>query len=495
MTGNDDRQQSEPEPVADRESDNAAADTETAAGPRFRTFQIGALIAVLGGLLVTAANISEIASWFVPDETREVLEETRSTIATTDAKVDELMQLLRQQAAASGVNIDAASQRTIQDAIRTIVESGDQQKAAALRLLESGDSDAAAVEIAKVAAEQSRATTQTMEAAAASWRQAGAIFYTTNIAEAVRSYEAAYELRPRDPLNAKELGFTYIRAGRLNDADEKFREALSLDPEVTLQSDLHRGLGVSLQRRGDYEPSKEHLFRAIDLAEQVGDRRRRTMALLVLANIARLQGDVDHAREQFELSVELAEESGDDVLLASALNALGIAMSESAEYDDAEVTLRRALAIQDQLGDLAGRVTSYGNLGANALKSGDIDAAERYLVESVALGERLGWQQSIAIDSINLGGIAQSRGEYDAALRYLERALQIAADIGLEEFTPIIYVNMGEVERDRGNDRQACEYWAQSMPALREMNHAAVAIVTDYQAALNCPVMPDAADP
>src|SRR5690606_23852729 len=119
---------------------------------RWTALRLGAATAVLGAVLAVLANLSEIAGWFKPDETLEMVEQTRGAIEHTDEKVDELVTLLRNQAAASGLSLNIESEDTIRDAIQAIVASGNAQKQIALERLYEGDVESAADLMSKVAA-------------------------------------------------------------------------------------------------------------------------------------------------------------------------------------------------------------------------------------------------------------------------------------------------------------------------------------------------------
>jgi len=73
--------------------------------------QLGAVAAVISAILAVTANLSEIMGWFAPDQTREIVVRTQSTVEDTDAKVNELLTLLRNQAAVNGVELDIESER------------------------------------------------------------------------------------------------------------------------------------------------------------------------------------------------------------------------------------------------------------------------------------------------------------------------------------------------------------------------------------------------
>ena len=140
-----------------------------------RLIRFGALAAVLSAVLAVTANLSEIAGWFAPDETRELVEETRETIAGTDAKVEELLVLLRNQAMASGADLTLESEAAVRYAVQAIIDSGNAQKRDALDALSRGDVTQAATTMARLAADQTAAVEKTGDVAAESWLEAGAL--------------------------------------------------------------------------------------------------------------------------------------------------------------------------------------------------------------------------------------------------------------------------------------------------------------------------------
>lgn len=448
--------------------------------------RVGAIVALLGGVLVTTANISEIASWFVTSDAQDVLEETQSTLESTNAKVDELVALMRNSAAMSGLGFDPESERTIKRALTTIVESGNRRKEVAINHLIEGDVSTAASTIEEVAREQSDASRETSKAAASSWREAGALYYSSSIEKAVSSYEAAYELEPENVLNVLDLAFTFLRAGRMGDAENMFNAALDLQPPSEQLAAALRGLGAAAKLRGDYAAARSFLSRAMLIAEESGIQREIILDLLQFGAVARAQGDNEEALSVFEQAYSQSVDAGDTYLQAEALNQLGVINAVTDEYSESKRHLTMALDLHTQRKDLAGQANALGNLGANALRNGSTDEAAGYLKQSIELGETLGWQRSIALDLINLATIEASNSEFDAATATLNRALGIVTEIEYEEIRPIILVNLGEVSKDRGDFSEACRYWAEALPVLKSRGHAAVPIVEEHLQAGSC---------
>lgn len=94
---------------------------------RRKAIGLGAVAAAFSALLGVLANLSEIAGLFSPDETRDLVQETRVAVQYKDSKVSELLVLLRNQAAATGLDLNIESETAIRNAIQAIVVSGNAQ--------------------------------------------------------------------------------------------------------------------------------------------------------------------------------------------------------------------------------------------------------------------------------------------------------------------------------------------------------------------------------
>lgn len=458
---------------------------------RERRPMLALAIAVLGGGLIALANLSDIADLLFPDRSLEAIEDTRSTLLSTDAKVDEIVTMLRNQAATSGNELDPDAESTIRDAVQRIIESGDSRKQTAVDQLLEGDPDAAAVRIEQVAMDLGRASDESRAAAAESWSEAGAIYYTTDVAAAVRCFEEALLLQPDNAEYATDLGYAYVRAGRLDDAVNVFGRGLNAQPDEPVLIDTLRGLGMAARLKAEYGVARRHFDRAIGIARDTGDLRREGLLLLQLGSIASSQGNLELARSDYESVIERAEEIGDTHMLSRALNNFGIVLAKTEDYTGANSAFARAYEIDLARNDLAGQSQSIGNLGASALRSGNVDEAAEHLARSIEIGRELGDQRSIALDLTNLGSIAASRGDFPQAEAHLDEALQIATEHGFEELRLIITVNLGEVARDSGDVASACRLWLEALPALEKLEHGAAPTVREYVDANDCGAAPD----
>lgn len=469
--------------------DSAAAPTEGAAqlNLRRRVIGAGAIAAVASALLAVAANLSEVMGWFQPDDTRELVEQTRSTIADTDQKVDELVILLRNQAAIAGVSLDMASEVAIRNAVEAIVISSNREKQAALEQVNEGDVAAAAATLEKLARSQGEAASTTGSTAADSWREAAALYEIFDLKKSVYAYEQALAHLPHDGDLTVSLGHALIRADRFDEARQRFEAALERGPAPAVSASALLGLGQIAQKRGDYPQAELHLADSLAMAEEAGSVTGRVHALRAQALLKRAQGDVPAAQALLEDALDLAYEAGHEGLRALTLSALGSTAAATDDYDTAVRYLNEALAIYQAEKDLPQQAIVIGNLGAVALRQEDFRTAEPLLLESIRIGEQLNWQTSIAYDLINLALISSANGNFREADERLGRAQAIAEDVGLAELLPVIVFNRGEVAETAGEFDTACRYFAEAAPLFIEMGSEHAAIALEKLRTRDCP--------
>ena len=452
-----------------------------------RAIGLGAVAAVLSGGLAVLANLSEIAGWFRPDDTRELVEETRAGVQATEAQVESLVMLLKNQAAASGISLDLESDDAIRNAIEAIVASGNAQKQSALGKLDAGDAQGAADAMARVAAEQARAASTTGDVAAESWREAGGLYYGIDTQRAVEAYREADRLQPGHPETLEMLAHSLARTGRLDEARQAFERVLELDASPAVRAAAQGGLGNLARQQGDYAQARAHLEEALSLATEHGLEAERIHVLTYLGGLAREQGDLAAAQRYLDSALAHAEGMQDESVKASILGSLGTLAAARGDLAHAEELLGQALQIHRKTDNLSGKASALGNLGAVALMDGDLDTAEVLLQESVAVGHELGWTSSIVSDLINLGGIATERGDFEAAEDHLLEAETLARDAGLAELTPIIVYNRGDIARERGDLDSACRLWSEAEPLLSAMGSAHANTAREQLARAECP--------
>ena len=126
---------------------------------------------------------------------------------------------------------------------------------------------------------------------------------------------------------------------------------------------LLSNLGIVAEYEGDYERSREHHERALELRTEIGDRWALGVSQTNLGMIASLQGRHEEARERFRESIRLGREVGDGWMVAIGLNNLGNAERELGAFDAARANYAASLRANEAT-TTAGRSRSCSRTSA-----------------------------------------------------------------------------------------------------------------------------------
>ena len=185
-------------------------------------------------------------------------------------------------------------------------------------------------------------------------------------------------------------------------------------------------------RRGFYREARMWFEGTLVKATAISAERCADI-LVKVGQVAFLQCEYDEASRHLHAALELVDELGDRRAAAAALQRLGSIAREQARYDEARQLHERSLAIWRELGDAEGVAASQDYLGFVAWLRGDSDTAEELCTAALAEFQRTGDLQATATALVNLGACALYRDALPIACQRLEKALTIARELGFQE--------------------------------------------------------------
>jgi tetratricopeptide (TPR) repeat protein len=187
---------------------------------------------------------------------------------------------------------------------------------------------------------------------------------------------------PRAALDHDRAGVMHLAAGRLDEAEARFRLALEHRPDF---AEAHANLGLVALARGDTAEAMQHLERALDLDPEL------SAAWADLGVARERAGDADRAREAYEQA--LAIEPG----LRSARRNLAFLLARGSAFREARAHLLRLVELDPEDGEARG-VLAWCELRlgrpvvaeerADAALAIDPDAASARLVRGAARAAR-----------------------------------------------------------------------------------------------------------
>lgn len=226
--------------------------------------------------------------------------------------------------------------------------------------------------------------------------------------------------------------FWYLR-GYYREARLWFEQVLGADAELTpsLRADVLIKAGEVAFLQCDYELAGEHIRRALELTDQLGDRPATATALQRLGSIAREQGHFTDARRLHRDSLAIWRELGDCYGIARSQNYLGFVAWLAGDHAGAAQLCGEALSVFQRDRHDQDAVEALVNLGAAALYGEELELARERLEQALTLSRELGFQEGIAWSQheLAIAGRRSRRPQSDNAGR-LQEALLIHQRLG-----------------------------------------------------------------
>lgn len=250
--------------------------------------------------------------------------------------------------------------------------------------------------------------------------------------------------------------------GDADAAEALWREALGLawsfHARAQGASALAR-MGRSMRARGKIEPALDHLARALELYEAVGDVHGTAATADDIGRSYWSSGNIKNAARFLQRAAELRERHGDRAGLAVTLTNLGILAMSSGHSERARRHLERAIALRRESKKVHGLIESLNVHGALLLQIGETDAAVAAMEEAYELAKRVGNRRSQAMLQNNLGEVLLGTGRIDDAEALLYKAVEGAGRLEDANLLSDAARNLASAARAR-NDGDRALTWA-----------------------------------
>jgi class 3 adenylate cyclase/tetratricopeptide (TPR) repeat protein len=259
---------------------------------------------------------------------------------------------------------------------------------------------------------------------------------------------------------AESLGDTYRRMGRLDAAEQSYRQARALtvaDPE-SLSRMMVKRAGVR-QQAGAFPQAMRWLAQADACLAQLPPARaqaQRARVAVARASVAKEQSRGAAIIKWSRIALHLAARSRDVEVLAHASFLLDLGHVIEGNPERA-VNSAQALAWYEELGSLWGQGAVLNNWGGHAYWAGRWDEAVAYYLRGRAAFERIGDVCNAALGLDNVGEIRSDQGRYDEAEALFAEALNVRRRVDDKAKTAYAMSNWGRLLTRRGHVDEALE--------------------------------------
>jgi predicted ATPase/DNA-binding CsgD family transcriptional regulator len=260
-----------------------------------------------------------------------------------------------------------------------------------------------------------------------------------------------------------QLGWTYIRLGRLDKADavlvrsrELYHELDRLPPPG-FATDPLIGLAILANIRGDYGKAVRLAHEACQLSEARADNHNLQSVFYVLASAAFAQGEYQAAQDYARRAYALTRDTGNRWFMAYVVSELGHVARALSDYDQAQEHYQTSYVIKKELGDPEGMAAALNHLAKTESLQGNHQAAGELFQRSLGIYREINDRGGLAASLNGLGATARALGDLSVAGEYFREALQVAADMQFTSLVLVVLTGIGELLLDAGQTEKATE--------------------------------------
>jgi tetratricopeptide (TPR) repeat protein len=280
-----------------------------------------------------------------------------------------------------------------------------------------------------------------LELADVLYRLAVCRYKLSSLSTAIALFDEALALAERSGLPCDLLRSEILQ--RRSRCHRRLRDYAAAHDDVERALELAQNLGdraaianayfqASLlsQRQGHYVLSRNYAQRAKELYDQLNDERNVGRLLLMLGGLTLLLGDEENAVEHLKASYSRALDTDSPADAAQALEGIARVHLNRGEYDQAEDLARKALALIDGRDDYLHEVCpSQLVLGRALMERGQLDEAEACFRAADAAAEQLASISHRTEAWVALGDLAARRGHDREAARLYRNAAEALQEI------------------------------------------------------------------
>jgi tetratricopeptide (TPR) repeat protein len=298
-------------------------------------------------------------------------------------------------------------------------------------------------------------------------------------AEAVRYLSRALELTPEEEtIERYDLLSAREKVYNLQGEREPQTQDIAAIQELadTLGDDRRRAAAALRQvyyaeATGDYPAATATVEDAIHLAQAAQDAQAEATGYLRWGVVLWLQGEPDEAQQRLERALVRAREGGQPQVEADSLLNLGnVFCRNRGDYPQARALWEQALGAYRAAGDHLGENKPLNNLGMMYWYQGDLDQAKSYYEQALHICRETGDRRGEARTLYNLGAIADLQGHFSEAQARFEQTLFICHEVNDPLFEGRVIKSLGILARHQGQYDVAQAYFAQSLRICQSLS-------------------------
>jgi tetratricopeptide (TPR) repeat protein len=312
--------------------------------------------------------------------------------------------------------------------------------------------------------------------------EAWALMQHGDVRDAIERLQSARALAERPEFSDVEradvlfrLGVCRYKLSSISTAVGLLDESLALAERSGLPCDLLRAdiLGWRSRchrRQRDYVAAREDVERALELAQDMGDRRAIANTYFQASMIAQREGHYVLSRNYAQRARELYQELNDERNVGRLLLNLGGLTLLLGDEDQAVEYLKASVSRALEADSPPDAAQAFEGLAQVHLRRGEYDEADELARKALALLEgREDFLDEVCPSQLVLGRALMERGRLGEAEECFRAADAAAEQLASISHRTEAWVALGDLAARRGDDREAARLYRIAAEALQEI--------------------------
>lgn len=256
------------------------------------------------------------------------------------------------------------------------------------------------------------------------------------------------------------------RAGRSDDAEQLFREALRIARDrgdVAGEQRALVDLGATLTLRGNVDEA-ESVFAAVD-RDGEGWASEAPLVHNARGTCLLAQGRIDDARTELDAGLEAAAAQGDLWRESLLWNGMALLQLRTGDLAGCRLSLERSITMSEHCGDVTATARGRINLSNVLLELGDNTAAAAEAQAGLTAMEELGHVPGTVVAAANLAAAMCGLQRFDESAVLAERGIDAARRAGMQQTELELLRTLSDARFGSGQE-----------PAARDALHEALRI-------------------
>jgi tetratricopeptide (TPR) repeat protein len=234
------------------------------------------------------------------------------------------------------------------------------------------------------------------------------------------------------------IGYYYSILGKKKKSLENYERALQIDEQLGDKKNIAiqlNNIAVNLFEQGDFSQALDYFYRDLKMQEQIGDKKGMGFSLNNIGYAYANLNEYDKALEYYNRGLKVCESINDKSGMAQTFHNTGLIYDMLKKDVKSLGYYNRSLALYEELGDELGICTSLGAIGSVYADLGNYDKALECLSRGLKISEKHGYKNVNAQCLFYTAEVFIRQGKFSEALPYAKRSLELSEEVGMTKET------------------------------------------------------------